>query len=102
VGECVEVPARRPTEHEHQCRLREVGHLTDGRDPSATELAGGHRPDTPEPLDRERMEKRQLATGRHDEQTVGLGHAAGDLGEELRSGHPDCDGQTDPLANIAS
>ena len=47
------------------------------------------------------MEERQLAVGRHHEQPVGLGHAAGHLGEELGPGHPDRDGQADVLADVA-
>ena len=38
-------------------------------------------------------------SGRDHEQPVGLGHGAGHLGQELRAGHPDGDGQADPLAD---
>ena len=101
VGERVEVPARRPAEHRDERRLGELGDLADGRDPPVAELVGGHRPDAPEPLDRERVEEGQLAVGRHHQQAVGLGHAARHLGEELRPGHADRDGQADPLADLA-
>ncbi len=94
--------ARRPTEHRDQRRLGEPSDLADGLDPPVAELAGGYRPDAPEPFDRQRVEKGQLAVGRHRQQTVGLGHAARDLGEELGPGHPDGDGQTNPLADVAS
>ena len=73
----------------------------DGPDPTVVELPGGHRPDAPEPLDRERVEKGQLAVGRHDEQAVGLGHAARDLGEELRPRDADRDRQADLLEDVA-
>jgi hypothetical protein len=61
MSEGVQVPARPPTEQGHEGRLGELRDLTDGRDPPLAELAGGRRPDAPEPLDRERVEKRELA-----------------------------------------
>ena len=70
--------------------------LADGRDAAIVELCGGHRPDAPEPLDRERVEEGRLAVGRHDQQTVGLGDPARHLGEELGAGHADGDRQTRP------
>jgi hypothetical protein len=39
--------------------------------------------DAQEPLDRERMEKRELAVGRHEQQAVGLRDAACDLARNL-------------------
>ena len=49
----------------------------------------------------QRVEERQLLVGRDHEQAVGLGHAARHLGEELRAGHADGDGQADLLADVA-
>ena len=82
-------------------RLGQLGDLADGPDPALAELPAGHRPDAPEPLDRERVEERQLAVGRHDEQSVRLGHAARHLGEELRPRDADRDRQPDLLAHLA-
>ena len=42
-------------------------------------------PDAPQPLDRQRVQELQLPPARHDQQPVGLGDRAGDLGEELRA-----------------
>ena len=95
------MPARRPPEQGDQRRLGERRDLTDRRDPAGVELAGRHPPDAPEPFDRKRVEKGQLTIRRHHQQTVRLGHAARDLGEELRSGHADRERQTDPLEDLA-
>ena len=65
------------------------------RDPARVQLRGGDRPDAPQPLDRQRVQERELAVRRHDQQAVGLGHAAGDLGEELRARDADRDRQAD-------
>ena len=100
-GEGRDVPPRGPAQNRHQRGLGQARDLPDRRDPPAVELVGGHRPDAPEPLDRQRVEKGQLAVGLHHEQTVGLGHATCHLGEELGPGHPDRDGQTDPLEDVA-
>ena len=43
--------------------------------------------------------KSSSRAGWHDEQPVGLAHGAGHLGQELRAGHADGDGQTDPVAH---
>src|SRR5439155_926341 len=50
---------------------------------------------------RERVEKAELAARRHHQEPVGLGHRAGNLGEELGAGYPDRDGETDALADLA-
>jgi hypothetical protein len=102
VGESVEVPARRTAQHAHQCRLGELRNVSDSQDPLVVELPSGHRPDAPEPLDRERVEEGQLLVGRHHEQSVRLGDAACHLGEELRPGHSDRDGQADARADLAA
>ena len=57
-------------------------------------------PDAPEPFDRKRMEERELAVGRDDEEPVGLGNPARDLGEELRPRHTDRDRQADLLSHL--
>src|SRR6266540_4554972 len=79
-----------------------VARIAHGCDPGFAELARGHRPDTPEPFDRERVEEGELAVGRHHEQTVGLPDAARHLGEELRPGHAYRYAQTDALENMAA
>ena len=47
------------------------------------------------------MEELELAVGRDEEQPVGLGDRARDLGEELRAGDADRDRQADPLEHLA-
>ena len=69
--------------------------------PRCVELLGGDPADAPEPLDRQRVEELELAVGRHHEQPVGLGHAAGHLGQELGPRHADGDRQPDPLEHLA-
>jgi len=101
VGESVEVPPGCQTEQCDERRLGELGDLTDGGEPEGAELSRRDRPDTPEPLDRERMKEGEFALGRHHEQTVGLGHAARHLRQELRPRDPDRDRQPDSLANLA-
>jgi hypothetical protein len=46
------------------------------------------------------VQKGQLGVGRHDEETVGLRHGAGHLGQELRPRHADGDRQADTLADL--
>ena len=79
----------------------EPGHLADRHDPPVVQLARGHRPDAPEPLHRQRVQELELVVGRDDEQTVGLGHATGHLGQELGPRHPDGDRQPDALEDVA-
>ncbi len=80
----------------------EPGHLADRDDAALVQLRGGHRPDAPQPLDRQRVQEGELAVGRHDEQAVGLGHAAGHLGQELRPRDADGDRQADLLEHLAA
>ncbi|MCP9947062.1 hypothetical protein LUX33_00360 [Actinomadura madurae] len=46
------------------------------------------------------MQELQLAVRRHHQQPVGLGDAAGDLGEELGAGDPHRDRQPDLLGDL--
>ena len=101
VGERVEVAARRLAQDRDERRLGEPRHLADGRQPPFLQLPGGDRAHAPQPLHRERVEKVELAAGRHHQQPVGLGHSARHLGEELGAGHPDRDRQADALADLA-
>jgi hypothetical protein len=100
VRQAVEVASGCASDDRDESRLGETGDLLDGRDPEAAELAGGDGPHPPEPLDREAVEKRELELGRHDQQAVGFGHAARDLGEELGSGDADRDREPDALADV--
>ena len=102
VGEGVELAARRPPDHRHQRGLGEPRDLADARDPALAQLVGGDRAHAPQPLDRQQVQEGELAAGRHHEQAVGLGHAAGHLGEELRPRHADRDRQADPLEDLAA
>ena len=70
--------------------------------PRSCSLSGGDRADAPQPLDRQRVQEGELAVGRHHQQAVGLGHAAGHLGQELRPGDADGDRQPDLLAHLAA
>ena len=72
------------------------------RIPRRAELLGRHGADTPEPLDRKRVEERELSVRRDEQQSVGLRDGARDLREELRPGDADRDRQTDALAHRAS
>jgi hypothetical protein len=97
----VEVAARRTPEHRDEHALGELGDLTHRPDPALVQLLRRDGADAPEPLDRQRMQEGQLAAARHHEQAIGLGHAAGHLGEELRPRHPDGDRQADALEHVA-
>ena len=66
------------------------------------ELAGGHRPDTPQVFHSQWVEKGELAVGGHHQQAVRLGDTAGDFGQELGPGHADGDGQTDSFTDLAA
>ena len=102
VGERVQLAARRPPEPQDEQRTRRARRpRRRSVMPRSWSFLGRHRPDAPEPLDGERVEKRQLAVGRHHEQAVGLGDAAGHLGEELGSRHADRDRQADLLEHLA-
>ncbi len=77
----------------------DVGH---GGDAPGVQLLRRDRADAPQALHRQRVEEGELAVGRHDEQAVRLGHAAGHLGQELGPGHPDGDGQPDAFPDLAA
>ena len=100
--ERVEVPARRLAEQGDEQSFAEPRDLADRVDPAVAHLARGDRPDAPEPFDRERVEEVELAFGWHDEQAVGFGDTARDLGEELGAGHADGDRQPDPFEHLAA
>ena len=102
VREGVQVPPHRATERRRQRGLRDPRDVPDGCDPQRAELPGGHLADSPEPLDGQRMQEGKLSLRRHDQEAVGLRHAARDLGEELRPGHADRDRQADALAHVAA
>ena len=93
--------ARRLAQDRDERRLGELRYLADGRQAPFPQLPGGHRAHAPQPFHRERVEKVELAAGRHHQQPVRLGHSAGHLGEELGAGYPDRDGQADALADLA-
>ncbi len=62
--------------------------------PIRSSLRPRRRADTPEARDGQRREEGALGPGLDDEQAVGFGHVARDLGEELRRGDTDRRGQT--------
>ena len=102
VGERVQVAALRAAEHRLERLLGDAGELADRADSAAAELLGRDGADTPEPLDRKRVEEVELAVRRDEQQPVGLGDGARDLREELRPGDADRDRETDALAHRAS
>ena len=57
--------------------------LADRPEAELAQRAGGHPPDTPDPLDGQRRQKPRLAARRHDDEPVGLLEVRGDLGDEL-------------------
>ncbi len=76
MGERVQVPSRRAAQHRDEDAFAHLRDLSDCRDSERVQLGGGHTADTPESLDRKRMQKDQLAFGRDDEVAVlvnGLG-----------------------------
>ena len=81
----------------HERGLAELRHLRDRGDRALPELPRGHGPDAPQSLDRQPVQERDLAVDRHDEQAVGLGHAAGHLRQELRPRHAHRHADADPL-----
>jgi hypothetical protein len=93
----MQVPAHGPPEKQDERGLRQLGDLTDGRDPAGAQLLGRDRADAPQPFDGKRMQERQLSVRRHDQQPVGLRDGAGDLGQELGPRHADRDRQSDLL-----
>ena len=83
VGDRVEVAAGGAAEQRLEGRPADGRQVADRGDAVAVQLARGHLADAPEHLDGQRVQEVELAADGHDEQAVGLGDAAGDLGEEL-------------------
>ena len=102
VRERVQVAAGRPAEHRLERTLGHARQVADRRDAAAPELRGGRLPDAPHRLDGQRVQEGALAVGRHEQEPVGLRRCARDLGEELRAGDSDRDGDPDALAHRAA
>ena len=75
--------------------LVDGGQFTHRGNPPLAQLRGGDLADPPDHLDGQRMQEVEFALGLDDEQAVGFGDAARDLGEELRSRDADGDRQSD-------
>ena len=60
VGEGVQVPPGCSTEDRDQHGLGELSNLADRCDPALVQLGRRHRPNTPQPFNRKRMQKREL------------------------------------------
>ena len=101
VGERVQVPSRGATEQRDELSLAKAGDLADGADAQLVQPPRRLRSDAPEPLDRQRVQERELAVGRHEQQAVRLGDPARHLGQELRARDSDGDREPDPLAHRA-
>ncbi len=102
VREREQVPARRLSEQRDEGALGQPRDFTDGADGALSQLLRRDRTDTPQALDRERVQERQLTVGRHHEETVGFRHTARDLREELRARDADRDREPDLLEHVAS
>ena len=102
VRERVELSTRNAAEQRDERRLGERRDLANGPDPEPVELPRRHPAHAPEPLDRERVQERELAARRHDEEAVGLGDPARHLGKELRPGDADRDREPDALAHLGA
>jgi hypothetical protein len=66
------------------------------------QLVGGHRAHSPQPAHRQRAKERQLPIGRHQQQPVGLGFPAGDLGKKFGPRDPDRNGQSGAVADVGA
>ena len=75
--------------------------LPDAANAVVVELASGHRTHTPQVLDGQWMQKRELLAQRHHQQAIRLGDTAGDLGQVLGLRHADGDRQADAVADLA-
>ena len=99
--ERVQLRPHAAAEHRDERGLVRRRDLADGRDADAVQLLGRDVPDSPQTLDGKRVQERELAVGRHDEQAVRLRNAARDLGEELRARDADRDRETDMRPSVA-
>ena len=97
----MQLSADRAAQQHHERRLGELRDLPHGPDAGSVEPAGGDSPDAPEPLHGQRMQKLELAPGRHGEQPVGLGDSTRDLGQEFRPRDADGDRQPDAFADVS-
>jgi hypothetical protein len=95
VGEVVQVAAVVRAEQADQGGLAQAGHVADRGDLVFAQLAGGHRADAPEALDRQRVQEVQLLAGPDLEQAVRFSHCTRDLRQELGAGDADGDRQAD-------
>jgi hypothetical protein len=102
VGQRVQVPAGVPAEHRDQPGLADPGDVADRVDLPLAQLGRGDRADAPEPLDRQRVQERQLLVRRDHQQSVRFADAAGHLGQELGASHPDRDRQTGLFAHLGA
>ena len=68
--------------------------------PCACSFSAVFDADAPEPAHRQRMQEREFPVRRYQQQAVGLGFLAGDLGQELGASDADGDGQPDAVADL--
>ena len=99
-GQRKQLTTHRAADHRGQRRLAELGDIGDRLDAVRVQLLGGLDADAPQPAHRQRMQERQLAIGRNQQQAVGFGLLAGHLGEELGAGDADGDRQADAVADL--
>ena len=87
--ERVQPRAERISERACERRFRQRGQLADRRHGETLEAFERGRTHAPEARDRERREEVALGSGRDDDEAVGLGEVARELGEELGGGDTD-------------
>ena len=102
MGERVKLPPGRTSEDIDESGLAELRDIGDGRNQARAKLPRCDRPYTPQSLDRQRVEERELVSDRDDQQAVGLCDAARDLSQKLRPRHAHGDGNPDPLVDLLS
>jgi hypothetical protein len=85
-GGATEHPLERPSRHPRQ--------LPDGMDVHLGQPRRGDRPDAPQQLDRQVVQKIELSGGIDNQQAIGFGDLRGNLRQVLGAGHADRDRKT--------
>ena len=88
VGERVQLAAGGAAEQRHELVLASRATCADGRDPVRVQLAGGDRADAPQPLDRQRMQERELGAGGTTSRPSGFATALATLARNLVGATP--------------
>lgn len=89
VGEAVQMVAVGGSQRPGQCRLRQVGDISDRFDPKSLQSRQSCRPDTPQGTGGQRMQILQLTPLRNVMEAVGFRLLRRQLGQELVRCHTD-------------